>query len=158
MAKDYVLNEADRELVQRYLRGQQSRPEEPGRTNNHHVGDEVFKSDNFVALTPDGGIPARVGGTVGTATCRVYQIIDGEIADAPFGDIDVFNLSTTEVEGGQYVRVIREKYGAFVVDVVGVTETHTLVTAVTCLGGTLTVYSADFNVNMVAGSEITDVG
>jgi hypothetical protein len=76
------------------------------------AGDRV----GIIIMTPSGGIPARVGTTVGKADCEVYRITDGDELQ-PTGDIySIVNMTATPVEGDAYGQAKRIS-GRWVIDV-----------------------------------------
>jgi hypothetical protein len=100
-------------------------------------------TDIYVAETPSGGIPARVGTTVGIATCNIYRIDAATQKLTKVGTTSkrVCNLSTSEIMGNIYIPVAKEKYNQYVVT--GTTDT----TAGTGTGTGATVHTvlSDFN-------------
>jgi hypothetical protein len=80
----------------------------------------------FIAKSPAGGIPARVGNTPGTALCDLYEARQDSFGSTartltaltlPNGDANqrqVDNLSTTAIEGSAYIAIVRDKFGCWV--------------------------------------------
>ena len=73
----------------------------------------------YVALTPAGGIPARSGTTLGTATCAIYEMRTVSsvvtLVDLTFTET-VYNLSSVAADPSIYIVISREKFGYWVVD------------------------------------------
>lgn len=57
----------------------------------------------YVAVTPSGGIPARSGTTLGTATCTLQQVSYAGTLSSTTRTVTVSNLSTTAVGGSAYI-------------------------------------------------------
>jgi hypothetical protein len=97
-----------------------------GRPSLEEAGDLHQASDIFVALTPEGGIPATTGGDVGWAECEVYYLHDDDTTaelEATGQVLRVYNLAETEVAADTYVLVLKTKFGSwFVVSSVGGVE------------------------------------
>lgn len=68
----------------------------------------------ILAMTPSGGIAARSGTTVSSATCNYYRMQNGTLSSAS-GTITVYNLSTTAVGGSKYIIAARCGGGFFAV-------------------------------------------
>jgi hypothetical protein len=69
----------------------------------------------ILIMTPTAGIPARVGTTLGAATCDTYAIVGSEIL--PTGQsVEVLNMTATPVEGDAYGQAKRIS-GRWVIDV-----------------------------------------
>jgi hypothetical protein len=114
VADAFVLSEADvkvlqdsvgelRRMVQNIAGRAVPRPDDP-------EAPEVY-----IALTPSGGIPARSGVVLGSASCDVYKVISDSLLSAGFTRT-VYNLSTTAVAGSIYVQVKRDKFGTWLAE------------------------------------------
>ena len=69
---------------------------------------------SVMVKTPTGGIPARSGTTLGSATCTI-QTIDRSTGQVTSGDtITVFNSGSSNIEGGAYPTATRIRDGSFV--------------------------------------------
>jgi hypothetical protein len=117
MAKQVVYGFDDIKVAKRLKeiagtgRGTAERPVEhpPGEDNPFVPASRVF-----VCKTPVGGIPARSGTTVGSATCDVYYINDSNVlTQYSEGGVNmtivVKNLSTTAVAGSVYIIPAQER-------------------------------------------------
>lgn len=60
------------------------------------------ESMHALFITPSGGIAARSGSTLGSATCTRQFVNNGSLAAASFSET-VYNLSTTAVAGSTYI-------------------------------------------------------
>lgn len=99
-----------------------------------HVPEELGSTpDVYIARTPSGGIPAltlapgtgSTGADIedepGQAECDIYRVITSG-ADEILVPVEslfktVYNLSTTAVSGQTWVKVIKDKFGTWLVDV-----------------------------------------
>lgn len=81
--------------------------ETPGRRARNFHG--------IIVMTPSGGIPARVGITVGKADCTIYRITDADVLESTGTTISVVNIAQTAVLGGVYGQAKRAA-GRWVVD------------------------------------------
>lgn len=64
----------------------------------------VMECTSVVAYTPSGGIAARSGSTVSSASCTVYDRSGSTIsASSPSRSVAVYNLSTTAVAASVYI-------------------------------------------------------
>lgn len=74
----------------------------------------------YVAIIPDGGMPARLGTIPGSAECTIYRF-DQSVDPAQLQALDftkrVYNVFTSEIAAGEYVIVGREKFGVWVVQI-----------------------------------------
>jgi hypothetical protein len=71
------------------------------------VNPSPFLCEIYYARTGVGGIPARSGNTVGSATVEIYGI-DGNTLTATGREVTVKNISGTSVEGSTYIVIGRE--------------------------------------------------
>jgi hypothetical protein len=69
----------------------------------------------IVILTPSGGIPARVGTTVGKANCTIYAINSSDVLASTGVSVSVVNLAATAVAGSVYGQAKRAG-GRWVID------------------------------------------
>ncbi len=74
---------------------------------------------SYLVLTPAGGIPARSGITLGSASCTIQtidksnnQIDDGE-------EVDVLNLSDSAISGSIFIKATRTKTGEYIAEAGG---------------------------------------
>jgi len=90
------------------------------RLNNSSKGLGGFNpSTNYssvIVKTPSGGIPARSGTTLGSASCTIQVVDKSNDSISDGSSIDVLNLSTTAVAGTTYINAIRDRAGNFVAD------------------------------------------
>ncbi len=93
------------------------------RLNNSSKGLGGFNpSTNYssvIVKTPSGGIPARSGTTLGSASCTIQVVDKSNDSISDGSSIDVLNLSTTAVAGDTYINAIRDRAGNFVADLSG---------------------------------------
>lgn len=69
---------------------------------------------SLIAYTPVGGIAARSGSSVSSATCTIYELDSGSLS-ATTDTISVNNLSTTAVAGEVYIFAVQEtRSGEFI--------------------------------------------
>jgi hypothetical protein len=81
----------------------------------------VVNFGSYLVKTPSGGIPARSGTTLGTASCTI-QVIDktnDQISDGE--SVDVLNLSDTAIGGTTYIKAVRTKTGDYIAESSGTT-------------------------------------
>ena len=69
------------------------------------LGQSRGQSPSYILQTPGGGIAARSGSTVSSASCTVYSVISGSLTSAGF-TLPVYNLSTTAVAGSAYIGAV----------------------------------------------------
>lgn len=73
----------------------------------------------YAALTPVGGIPARSGTTLGSASCAIYELRTVSsvvtLVDLSFTET-VYNLSAVAADPSIYIVISRERFGYWVVD------------------------------------------
>lgn len=115
MSRHFVINERDRKLIQEVIDRVQK---DSLSTENRPRVDDVpeMSPEVYVALVPSGGIGAMSGLTMGTALCTVYQTLnDGVVEPAGGLQFDVYNPFPSAVLGGQYVAIMREKFGKWLV-------------------------------------------
>jgi len=112
----YGLSEDDLGLLREMVDWFKSQPRN---TRNRPEPDDSdqFTPDIYVALTPSGGIPARVGSTVGAADCNIYRIDNATKQLSQVGNRtrNVCNLDVDSVTGSIYVPVVKDKWNQFVV-------------------------------------------
>jgi len=71
---------------------------------------------SYLVKTPSGGIPARSGTTLGTASCTI-QVIDKDTDGISDGEsVDVLNLSDTAIGGTTYIKAVRTKTGDYIAE------------------------------------------
>jgi hypothetical protein len=70
----------------------------------------------ILIMTPTAGIPARVGTTLGVATCETYSISSGNELIPTGNSVEVLNMTATPVEGDAYGQAKRIS-GRWVIDV-----------------------------------------
>lgn len=76
---------------------------------------------SYLVKTPSGGIPARSGTTLGTASCTI-QLIDKDTDGISDGEsVDVLNLSDTAIGGTTYIKAVRTKTGDYIAESGGTT-------------------------------------
>lgn len=89
--------------------------------------------ENYVALTPSGGIPARSGTALGTAVCVMYAVApDGTLSATSF-EATICNLNEVALPASSYV-VVHGVYGGGYVAVMGPLSLQTHVTDVQVSG------------------------
>jgi hypothetical protein len=77
---------------------------------------------SYLVRTPSGGIPARNGTTLGTASCTI-QLIDKDTDQISDGEsVDVLNLSVTAIGGDIYIKATRTKTGDYIAEIGGVAK------------------------------------
>ena len=118
----FVLDENDKELFLAML--DEERKRQRGGSVSPEGGEEDVRltraPECYVALTPSGGIPARSGLVLGSATCSINRLQPSsstsamELFQIPGFVQKVYNVSGRAAAGGIYVVVRREKYGIFV--------------------------------------------
>lgn len=72
---------------------------------------------SYLVRTPSGGIPARNGITLGTASCTI-QVIDkanDQISDGE--SVDVLNVSESAIGGDVLIKATRTKTGDYLADI-----------------------------------------
>ena len=132
MAKALFLSEADRDLLRGWVRELVYKY-----ANNSPASADPGVSqspERYIAKTPEagvdpetdpGGLPARVGTTVGRAKCRVYSLepddiedLDGDYILTPVMreddepvEVDVFNIYLLPRLPDTYIEIRRDKYG-----------------------------------------------
>lgn len=57
---------------------------------------------SYIAYTPSGGIAARSGSSISSASCTIYRGVGGTLQTSSL-DVTVYNLSTTAVAGNKYI-------------------------------------------------------
>ena len=65
------------------------------------------RRDTIIIKTKAGGIPARSGTTIGSASCDVFEIVGTTLTDAGY-DVDVINITLGSVLGNVYGVASRE--------------------------------------------------
>lgn len=82
----------------------------------------VVNFGSYLVRTPSGGIPARNGTTLGTASCTI-QLIDKDTDQISDGEsVDVLNLSVTAIGGDIYIKATRTKTGDYIAEIGGVAK------------------------------------
>jgi len=81
--------------------------------------DPTTNHSSVIVKTPSGGIPARSGTTLGSASCTIQVVDKSNDSISDGSSIDVLNLSTTAVAGTTYINAIRDRAGNFVADLSG---------------------------------------
>ena len=77
---------------------------------------------SYLVLTPAGGIPARSGTTLGSASCTI-QTIDKDTNQVDDGEeVDVLNLSDSAISGSIFIKAMRTKAGDYIAEVGGVSK------------------------------------
>jgi hypothetical protein len=69
----------------------------------------------IIIQTPSGGIPARVGTTVGKANCTVFTISDSDAITSTGATVSVVNIASAAVAGSVYGQAKRAG-GRWVID------------------------------------------
>ena len=84
--------------------------------------DPTTNYGSYLVKTPSGGIPARSGTTLGTASCTIQVInkTNGQISDGE--SVDVLNLSDTAIGGDIYIKATRTKTGDYIAEIGGVAK------------------------------------
>jgi hypothetical protein len=142
----YILSEGDAELFRqwKYERDRTIRNQRP----KHQVGDSPNAHGPYAAKTPEGGIPARVGNRLGSATCTIYRVSEvgtgGELEEMDDLSQLVFNLDTAPIAGNIYTPIFQERYGQWIASPPGTgtgleVEQIEVVVDVTCFAGLLAV-------------------
>lgn len=112
----YLLSEDDRRAVQQLIDDARRRGERGG-SGRGESQDVTFTPEVYVALTPEGGVPALVGDTPGSAECYVYRLVGWNNPSAATLERlgsqfrVVYNLSDSAVGAGLWVLVVRDKLG-----------------------------------------------
>jgi hypothetical protein len=129
MPKGYVLSEGDKELLKQVVEAYLGRV--LGSTNRPDaLQDQGGAPEVYVAMTPEGGIPALTisGGGTGTSSataneeaeavagyevCDIYRANreDGRMILIPTKTERVYNASATEVPGETWIVILRDKFG-----------------------------------------------
>lgn len=128
MADGYLLTERDRAIMREIVA-------EVRRTIGNTTGragvewDEHQAPEVYVAKTPSGGIPALANDEPGSAACYVYRIIEGSIGSIGARRI-IYNLGSTAVSGDEWIPVIRDKFGAWLVAGGGAGDTGSWATCI----------------------------
>lgn len=78
-------------------------------------GRSVPQMTAIVIQTPSGGIPARVGTTVGKAACTIYRITSADVLESTGVEVSVVNLAASAVAGSVYAQAKRAA-GRWVID------------------------------------------
>ena len=65
-------------------------------------------------LSPGGGIPARVGTTLGSAVCTLYSRV-GTALTATSNTLTIYNVSSSAVGGGKYGVAVADDANGYVV-------------------------------------------
>lgn len=117
MADGYLLSQRSvRELRGTKERVQDTRLNPSGRPE---VGefDQDATPDNFWAITPEDGIPGRIGLAPGYADCYVYRIVGhgltSSIDEVPNLFKRVYNVSTEAVPGSRLIYIKKDKWGYY---------------------------------------------
>jgi hypothetical protein len=72
---------------------------------------------SYLVKTPSGGIPARNGITLGTASCTI-QLIDKDNDQISDGEsVDVLNVSESAIGGDVLIKATRTKTGDYLADI-----------------------------------------
>jgi hypothetical protein len=69
----------------------------------------------IIIQTPSGGIPARVGTTVGKADCTIFTISDSDALTSTGATVSVVNIASAAVAGSVYGQAKRAG-GRWVID------------------------------------------
>lgn len=79
----------------------------------------VVNFGSYLVKTPSGGIPARSGTTLGSASCTI-QVIDKSNDQISDGEsVDVLNLSDSAISGSIYIKATRTKTGDYIAEASG---------------------------------------
>jgi hypothetical protein len=79
--------------------------------------DDWMPPEVYVAAVPVGGIPARVGTTLGSAECVLYKMVEGVLEAMDGASRTVYNLSAGAIDAGVgYVTVKRDKWGTWLAE------------------------------------------
>jgi len=78
--------------------------------------DPTTNHSSVIVKTPSGGIPARSGTTLGSASCTIQVVDKSNDSISDGSSIDVLNLSTTAVAGDTYINAIRDRAGNFIAE------------------------------------------
>lgn len=120
MAKIISLSDSDVQVLLRVVRAVESGDLRLSNTRDERVslGEDHQSPEVYIALVPEGGIPALTGSgaegdTPGSVECDIYTIADGTLSVVDGLSKDVYNLSTTDVEAG-WVLVARNKMGHWI--------------------------------------------
>lgn len=70
----------------------------------------------YIALTPSGGIPARLSLTVGKATCELYYASPTDVLTGCGYSEAVSNTTAEEVPGDSYIQAKRDAFGRLLAD------------------------------------------
>lgn len=66
------------------------------------------------AYTPSGGIPARSGLTMGSATCDLYECTSGGVLGDSGDNVTVYNMATGSVAGNTQIVAAKNQAGLYV--------------------------------------------
>ena len=77
----------------------------------------VVNFGSYLVKTPSGGIPARSGTTLGSASCTI-QVIDKSNDQISDGEsVDVLNVSESAIGGDVLIKATRTKTGDYLADI-----------------------------------------
>ena len=80
---------------------------------------------DYLVKTPSGGIPARSGTTLGSATCTIQDLSSSYVA-SDGNDVTVLNPSDAAIAGSIYIGAQQLKDGKFLADISGASASHFL--------------------------------
>lgn len=120
MVEAYYLTESDRAILKKVVERERKRSgNQQNLPDSAAPGDADTAPDVYVAYTGTGGIPARVGTTLGVAELTLYKRLNPAASPPTLVSLGltqrVHNLSTDVVDLGQYVLVSRAKDGTWYV-------------------------------------------
>lgn len=86
-----------------------------GSEDSESVNDTLDGRHAIIVQTPEGGIPARSGATVGKATCTIFRVTSADALESTGVSVSVINLATEAVAGSVYGQAKRAS-GRWVLD------------------------------------------
>lgn len=114
MAGLTTFSDADLELLKKFI--QQLKDQSVNQGSREGPAPLRNTPDVYVIYTPAGGIPSRDRFRPGSVDCQIYRVINGllEVTGLPLRT--VYNVGYQKVEGHQFVRITRDKFGTWFSD------------------------------------------
>lgn len=109
-------DEADIAILRKLVEKEKTEsPRSLGYRDTFSYGD-LATPDIYIAKAPDEGIPPRVDDVLGAADCEIYRIdTEKKLKSTLITRSRVLNLTTSLIEGKDYVVINRDKYGSWLV-------------------------------------------
>jgi hypothetical protein len=98
-------------LLREIAREYKNTPPPPGIGGNW-IDDPHQAPEVYLAQTPGGGIAARSGTTVSSASCTIWRNINGTLESTGI-TLTVYNFATTAIGATKYIIVNRDKQGTW---------------------------------------------